>query len=51
METEFLIQCPFCGEDIWIEFYPQDGATQDTIVDCEVCCAPIAYKVNPLALV
>lgn len=41
METDYLISCPFCGENIWMEFYPEDGNKQDTIVDCEICCRPI----------
>lgn len=46
METEFQIQCPFCGEAIWMEFYPEDGETQEMVVDCEVCCNPILYRVR-----
>ncbi len=46
METDFLITCPFCFENIWIEFYPQDGAVQQMITDCEVCCHPIEYKID-----
>lgn len=46
METEFQVQCPFCGEVIWMEFYPEDGQTQETVVDCEVCCNPIQYTVR-----
>ena len=43
---DFEFQCPYCGETIWMEFYPEDGASQDTIVDCEVCCQPIHYQVQ-----
>ncbi len=46
METNFQVQCPFCGEIIWMEFYPEDGNSQDTVVDCEVCCNPIQYTVK-----
>jgi hypothetical protein len=46
METEFLVQCPYCGENIWVQFYPEDGASQETIMDCDVCCAPISFKVK-----
>lgn len=46
METEFEVMCPYCGEIIWQEFYPDDGRSQETIIDCEVCCSPILYRVN-----
>ncbi|MCB9091464.1 MAG: CPXCG motif-containing cysteine-rich protein [Halobacteriovoraceae bacterium] len=46
METDFQIQCPYCGEFIWMEFYPEDGLKQDTIIDCEVCCRPISLTVQ-----
>lgn len=46
MQTEYQIQCPYCGEQIWMEFYPQDGADQETIIDCEVCCSPIQYHIR-----
>ena len=29
-----------------MEFYPEDGQEQETIVDCEVCCNPILYHVT-----
>jgi sarcosine oxidase delta subunit len=45
METNFLVQCPYCGEQIWMEFYPEDGVEQEMITDCEVCCNPILYQV------
>lgn len=46
METEFAVNCPYCGESIWMEFYPEDGKEQELIVDCEVCCNPILYRVS-----
>ena len=46
METDFNIECPYCGEEIWIEFYPEDGEQQEMVVDCEVCCNPILYRVS-----
>lgn len=46
METDFQVQCPFCGELIWMEFYPEDGEEQEMVVDCEVCCNPILYSVT-----
>jgi hypothetical protein len=46
METNFNVQCPYCGEYIWMEFYPEDGNKQEMVIDCEVCCNPILYVVN-----
>jgi hypothetical protein len=46
METDFQVMCPFCGEMIWQEFYPDDGRRQETVIDCEVCCNPILYRVH-----
>jgi len=43
---DFKIQCPFCFEHIWMEFYPEDGLSQQTVIDCEVCCNPILYQVD-----
>lgn len=34
METDFSLDCPYCGESIWMEFYPEDGEQQEAIVDC-----------------
>jgi hypothetical protein len=46
METDFSVTCPYCGEQIWMEFYPEDGEEQEMITDCEVCCNPILYSVT-----
>lgn len=46
MESDFEVMCPYCGEMIWMEFYPEEGDSQEMIVDCEVCCNPIQYSVR-----
>lgn len=46
MESDFNINCPYCLESIWVEFYIQDGEKQEQVIDCEVCCNPILYNVN-----
>jgi hypothetical protein len=46
METDFSVQCPYCGESIWMEFYPEEGDDQEMVVDCEVCCNPILYRIS-----
>lgn len=38
------ITCPYCGERIWMEAEAADGAVQEFVVDCEVCCRPIRYR-------
>ena len=46
METNFEVQCPFCGESIFLDFYEEEGRHQELVVDCEVCCNPIQYDVR-----
>jgi hypothetical protein len=46
IETNYQISCPYCFEQIWQEFYPEDGTHQDLIIDCEVCCRPIQFIVS-----
>lgn len=46
METDFSIHCPYCGEELYMIFYPEEGSHQEMIVDCEVCCNPILYEVT-----
>ena len=43
--TDFKVRCPFCFETIWMEFFQEDGESQEMVVDCEVCCNPILYQV------
>ncbi len=40
------IQCPYCFEPIWMEFYSEEGHHQEMVIDCEVCCQPILYRVR-----
>ena len=42
METEFLIQCPFCKEIIWIEFSP----SQEGFLKCNSCSAIISFEIK-----
>jgi hypothetical protein len=46
MESDFQIQCPYCGELIWMKFYPEEGSDQEMVADCEVCCNPILYTIK-----
>jgi sarcosine oxidase delta subunit len=45
-QSEFEVQCPFCGETINLEFYQEEGEAQEMVIDCEVCCNPIQYNVK-----
>lgn len=38
------IQCPYCFEKFRIDFYPEEGQSQELIYDCEICCHPIEIK-------
>jgi hypothetical protein len=44
--TDFKVKCPYCFEAIWMEFHEEEGASQEMVVDCEVCCNPILYRVH-----
>jgi hypothetical protein len=39
-ETEALVECPYCGEEVEIGLDPGSGAVQEYVEDCEVCCQP-----------
>lgn len=41
MLEEVYINCPYCGEGLWIELDFTGGIKQDLIEDCQVCCSPI----------
>ena len=44
MENEFLVTCPYCGEEleIWIE----PDVSGSFVQDCEVCCNPWLVRVT-----
>ena len=39
-ETEIEFACAFCGEANSVAVEPEDGADQEFVVDCWVCCRP-----------
>jgi hypothetical protein len=41
--TEFLISCPYCGEDV--EIYLEPDTRGVLVQDCEVCCNPWQLRV------
>ena len=38
MPDEFLVTCPFCGEQV--EIYVEPDVHGSFVQDCEVCCKP-----------
>ena len=38
MNEEFVVQCPYCGEQI--EIYVEPEVRGSFVQDCEVCCNP-----------
>ena len=43
-ETEFEVQCPYCGEIVTIVIEPDVMGT--LVQDCEVCCRPWRVDVS-----
>ncbi len=43
-DTEFLITCPYCGEEV--EIYIERDTRGALIQDCEVCCNPWQLRVE-----
>ena len=41
---EFLIACPYCGEEV--EIYVEPDMAGTFIQDCEVCCNPWRVRVS-----
>ncbi|MFN3238055.1 MAG: CPXCG motif-containing cysteine-rich protein [Pseudomonadales bacterium] len=41
--SEQNIQCPYCGEEIFILVDPSEAGTS-YIEDCQVCCRPIEFS-------
>lgn len=45
MQNFIAITCPHCGEDFETAFDPGEGGAE-FVIDCEVCCRPIAVTVQ-----
>ena len=43
MEEQFLVVCPYCGEEV--EVYIEPDTTGRFVQDCEVCCHPWTLRV------
>ena len=44
MDDEFLIQCPYCGEEVEVHLEPDLAGA--LVQDCEVCCNPWQLRVT-----
>jgi hypothetical protein len=44
MESEFLVTCPYCGEEV--EIYLEPDVRGTLVQDCEVCCNPWQVRVT-----
>ena len=45
-DTEALVQCPYCGEEMEIALDPGSGPRQEYVEDCQVCCRPWQVSVS-----
>jgi len=43
VNSEFVITCPYCGEEV--EIYLEPDTSGILIQDCEVCCNPWQLRV------
>ena len=44
MDDQFLVTCPYCGEQVEIYLEPDVGGS--FVQDCEVCCNPWRVRVS-----
>ena len=44
MDGQFLVTCPYCGEQV--EIYVESDVSGTFIQDCEVCCNPWRGRVS-----
>ena len=44
MDSEFVVQCPYCGEAV--EIYLEPDVRGTLVQDCEVCCNPWRVRVT-----
>ena len=44
MDDQFLVTCPYCGEQV--EIYLEPDVRGTFVQDCEVCCNPWRVRVH-----
>lgn len=45
-ETEAIVICPYCHENVELAIDPGSGASQEYVEDCEICCQPWRVEVT-----
>lgn len=43
MDTQFVVTCPYCSEDV--EIYLEPDVRGTLVQDCEVCCHPWRLRI------
>jgi hypothetical protein len=43
LSDQFLVTCPYCGEEV--EIYVEPDVRRTLVQDCEVCCNPWRVRV------
>ncbi len=46
MSDGVSLDCPHCGELLWVAVDAGGGRRQHLITDCEVCCRPIELELT-----
>jgi len=46
VEDEYAFECPYCSETVTISVDYTAGGRQAFTYDCEVCCRPIALRLE-----
>jgi hypothetical protein len=44
MDDQFVVTCPYCGEEV--EIYVEPDTRGTLVQDCEVCCNPWHVRVS-----
>jgi hypothetical protein len=44
VEEEFVVECPYCGEQV--DIYVEPDVRGSFVQDCEVCCNPWNVRVQ-----
>ena len=44
MDDQFLVTCPYCGEQV--EIYLEPDVRGSFVQDCEVCCNPWRVRIS-----
>ena len=47
-DTESVVTCPYCAQEIEIGLDPGGGSMQQYVEDCQVCCQPWTVNVSYL---